>query len=241
MIEALHTLAALVTAHLLADFAFQTDWMIAHKRRPLVFAAHIAVVGLLSAVAIGWLYWPVLAIVVATHAAMDAVKLWLLKSGLAGFAVDQAVHLAIIAGVALAWPDLFDRGAWTLLPDPLPHAVLLGFTTAAAIVAAVPMGGIVIGMLLAPLRLPARANIQGLKQGGRYIGWLERALTLLFVAIGQPTGVGLLLAAKSILRFGDIKDTRQRARTEYIMIGTFLSFGWALVVAVVARAVATHL
>lgn len=70
----------------------------------------------------------------------------------------------------------------------------------------------------------------GLSSGGQTIGWLERALVLLFVLIGQPMGVGFVLAAKSILRFGDIKEAGQRKLAEYIIIGTFLSFGWALLV-----------
>ena len=44
--------------------------------------------------------------------------------------------------------------------------------------------------------------------------------------MGQPEGVGLLMAAKSILRFGAVKD--DRALSEYVIIGTLASFGWAM-------------
>ncbi|MEP3480680.1 MAG: DUF3307 domain-containing protein [Fuerstiella sp.] len=73
--------------------------------------------------------------------------------------------------------------------------------------------------------------LRGLPSGGRYIGWLERSLVLLFVLSGYPQGIGFLIAAKSILRFGDIKNWHQRAATEYVIIGTFLSFAWAMVIA----------
>ncbi|WP_404308763.1 DUF3307 domain-containing protein [Neorhodopirellula lusitana] len=73
--------------------------------------------------------------------------------------------------------------------------------------------------------------LRGLPDGGRYIGWLERILVLLFVLSGYPQGIGFLIAAKSILRFGDIKNWHQRAATEYVIIGTFLSFAWAMVIA----------
>lgn len=73
--------------------------------------------------------------------------------------------------------------------------------------------------------------LRGLPSGGRYIGWLERILVLLFVLSGYPQGIGFLIAAKSILRFGDIKNWHQRAATEYVIIGTFLSFAWAMVIA----------
>lgn len=72
---------------------------------------------------------------------------------------------------------------------------------------------------------------RGLPDGGRYIGWLERILVMLFVLSGYPQGIGFLIAAKSILRFGDIKNWHQRAATEYVIIGTFMSFVWAMVIA----------
>ena len=52
---------------------------------------------------------------------------------------------------------------------------------------------------------------------------------------GQPTGVGFLITAKSILRFGDVKESTQRKLTEYIIIGTFMSFGWGLAIAVLTQ------
>ncbi len=73
--------------------------------------------------------------------------------------------------------------------------------------------------------------LRGLPDGGRYIGWLERTLVMLFVLSGYPQGIGFLIATKSILRFGDIKNWHQRAATEYVIIGTFLSFAWAMVIA----------
>lgn len=64
---------------------------------------------------------------------------------------------------------------------------------------------------------------------------LERLLILLFVLIGQWAGVGFLLAAKSIFRFGDLNEAQDRKLTEYIMIGTLLSFGIAMLGALVLR------
>jgi hypothetical protein len=60
---------------------------------------------------------------------------------------------------------------------------------------------------------------------------------MLLLLIGQPNGIGLLMAAKSVLRFGEIKDPNQRKVAEYIIIGTFLSFGWALLISVLTQCV----
>jgi hypothetical protein len=47
--------------------------------------------------------------------------------------------------------------------------------------------------------------------------------------------VGFLLAAKSVFRFGDLKDDHDRMRTEYVLIGTLLSFGIAIGISLWAR------
>ena len=61
------------------------------------------------------------------------------------------------------------------------------------------------------------------------IGQWERALIFLFVCSGQFGSIGFLVAAKSIFRFGELKDRDNRMEAEYITIGTLMSFGWALV------------
>lgn len=240
-VEALRTLVALTAAHFAADFLFQTNWMVANKRRASVFGLHMAIVGGLAVAALGWLAPPVLLLILISHAAMDAIKLWLMKPGLGAFVIDQAVHGLAIVTATLIMPDAFERGLWNALPDPLPRAAIFAMLASGALIAAVHASGIAIGMLLVGLKPDAAQEVAGLPEGGLYIGWLERALTLLLVAIGQPAGVGLLLTAKSILRFGDIKDSRDRARAEYIMIGTFLSIGVALAIGVVAREAALRL
>jgi hypothetical protein len=67
-------------------------------------------------------------------------------------------------------------------------------------------------------------------QAGSFaIGLLERALIFLFVLTGQTAAIGFLIAAKSILRFGEVQDDRRAA--EYVIIGTLASFAWALAAA----------
>lgn len=69
-----------------------------------------------------------------------------------------------------------------------------------------------------------------LSQAGKYIGMLERLLIFGFVVVGHWEVVGFLLAAKSIFRFGDLSRAKDRKLTEYVLIGTLLSFFLALVV-----------
>ena len=76
---------------------------------------------------------------------------------------------------------------------------------------------------------------KGLPNAGQLIGQLERFLIVLFVISGNLTGVGFLLTAKSVFRFGDIKDDDTQRRTEYYLIGSLASFAFAIVVGFAAR------
>ena len=70
---------------------------------------------------------------------------------------------------------------------------------------------------------------EDLENAGTYIGILERLFIFLFILIGQFSAIGFLLAAKSIFRFGDLTKSKDRKLTEYVLIGTLLSFGIAIV------------
>ena len=54
-------------------------------------------------------------------------------------------------------------------------------------------------------------------------------LILFFVFNNRYEAIGFLIAAKSFIRFSGA-EPRTRALTEYILIGTFISFGIAVLV-----------
>ena len=70
---------------------------------------------------------------------------------------------------------------------------------------------------------------------GKTIGYLERILIQTFVLIGRFEGVGFLLAAKSIFRFGELSKASEIRTTEYVLIGTLASFTIAIMIGLVAR------
>ena len=79
----------------------------------------------------------------------------------------------------------------------------------------------------------------GLRDGGRQIGLLERGLIFLLVLANQPIGIGFLIAAKSILRYGTAN--RDQRSAEYVIIGTLASFGWAIAVALATQSLLSAL
>ena len=83
-------------------------------------------------------------------------------------------------------------------------------------------------------------NDESLSNAGKYIGMLERLFVFVFVITGNWEGIGFLLAAKSVFRFGDLKESKDRKLTEYILIGTLLSFGIAIAVGMLVLKLIKH-
>ena len=67
------------------------------------------------------------------------------------------------------------------------------------------------------------------------VGADRGALIMLFYLTGYGMGIGFLIAAKSILRYGEIRSHYDKKRAQYIIIGTLLSFTLGILVAVVTR------
>lgn len=211
------TVTALLAAHTLAVFLIRDG-------HPLPLALlHTALFALLAPAALGG-WHPVLAPLTLVHLAIGAGvalapakrRLWPFLAGLA------ATGMALVVAAALE-PGLWTSGLWRgqgWLPGCM--AVLAGG------ILATRAGGIAVALLLAPFVDTASAD--SLPKGGSLIGLLERGLILLMVLAGQPMGIGFLIAAKSILRF-DSANRDDRMASEYIIIGTLASFGWAMAVA----------
>ncbi len=229
----IETFAALLFAHVLADFVLQSDWLVANKRKPLVLLLHGVIVLVTLQLAMGSVTaWPLLALA-AAHLVIDAIKTFATgDSGIWPFLLDQVAHAITLIVTAVLFPTLWANGAWADL-SWLPALMVL----ASGAIACVRAGAFVIGLLMLPWAgtdLP-----KGLDKGGQLIGVLERGVIFLLVMVGQPAGVGFLIAAKSILRF-DTTAKDQRAG-EYVIIGTLASFGWALLAAYATLALLDHL
>jgi len=237
------TLLLLVTAHLLADFVLQPDWMVERKREWPILLLHVVFVGGLAAALLGGLPLRLLALVTVTHGIMDAIKVRMSPprwTEIGAFSIDQAVHVAVLVLAAAWFPTAAEDGLWlAALPSEIEATFLRFGTLVAGLVVGVAAGQGVVDMMLR-LILPdrpedggesgegAEGDDDGLPRGGRWIGALERLLVMILVIAGEIGAVGFVVAAKSILRFG---EADQRRVVEYIIIGTFLSFIWALAAA----------
>ncbi|WP_236974888.1 DUF3307 domain-containing protein [Membranihabitans maritimus] len=81
----------------------------------------------------------------------------------------------------------------------------------------------------------------GLPNAGKTIGQLERILALTFLLMGQYTAIGFLIGAKSVFRFGDLSKGLEHKKTEYILIGTLLSFTTVVAIGLGVNALLSYL
>ncbi len=226
-------LLKILLAHVLGDFFLQPNAWVAEKEKLKLKSGklylHIVIhMALIFLVFLSFSVWKLALLIGLAHGLIDALKLISQKETTKRiwFFVDQLLHLLFIFGI---WKYLYRVDiAFSFLQNEKFWLFALGalFLTSPA--------AIFIRMAIAKW-IPTKSSAS-LQDAGRFIGIMERLLIYLFVCTHHFEAVGFLLAAKSIFRFGDLKEAHDIKLTEYVLIGTLLSFGIALVVAMLVSA-----
>lgn len=228
----------LILAHVIGDFLLQSDKSVSDKEankiksKYLYFHILIHGVALIICLLPSAGYWAGILFILITHYIIDLTKLHLSGkfSSRKLFIADQIAHLLVIALVVKFYePYAINFGAVVG-----PQALLLLIS----LLICTNVTGVIMKLLLSrwqdELTTPEHSSGNygmSLKDAGNYIGMLERLFIFFFVVSHQFSGIGFLLASKSIFRFGDLSNTKDRKLTEYILIGTLLSFGFAIATA----------
>lgn len=231
----------LLAAHLIVDFLIQTDEVAGKKRRFSILLRHSLHIGVVSYLLLGIVEaWPVALVMLVSHLLIDSAKSRAKKVTLRVFLADQAAHLTVILGACIFIVEsrlYAAQGLWLRLIGREYYRYLL---VLAGLIVAVKAVSIVIRLMFQSLDLPHERVVElrgggGITDGGRIIGYLERSLIYIFVLAGQPGAIGFLIAAKSVFRFGDVRDRNHRTEAEYIIIGTLSSFLFGIAVAYSVR------
>lgn len=217
-------------AHIVGDFVLQPDSWVKdkkkhkHKSAKLYWHLSVHALVLVSALKFDFAYWLGILIVLLSHFLIDVIKLlasdklnsaWL-------FFVDQLLHLVVILAVVNYYEpfpvscEVFNQEQALLL---IVFLLLLTFVSS-----------VCMRVLISKWK-PEEKKSDAMKNAGSYIGMLERLFIFGFILIDFWEGIGFLLAAKSVFRFGDLTKANDRNLTEYILIGTLLSFGLAILIA----------
>ena len=240
--------ALLLAGHMVADFVLQTGGL---ARRKQARARWVWVHAMMVAVAQAVVLLPVLSLlglavvagIAILHGLTDHLKIALERRRsrpLTHFALDQALHLSALALAWWLWRWGLAEGIWGhRVWWTLPASAVPALTTAAVVVSAYAFNGTgaatLVGGLLRRYHLGEDAGAADTGEPkGRMIGILERMLVLTLVLVGQWGALGLVMAAKSIARFEDLKH---RSFSEYYLIGTLASVLVATVSGLLVRLV----
>ncbi|MCS4433163.1 DUF3307 domain-containing protein [Aquiflexum gelatinilyticum] len=222
----------ILLAHILGDFLLQPkSWVIEKEKKkaasPKLYF-HVLIHGILVMVFLwNFQYWLLALLVLISHFLIDWAKLEFQtkKSKTAWFIADQILHVAVLISLALIWDYPQTDRLWKIEEFPVWTVV----TAVSFLSFGVP---VIMNALLEPWSSKiADGPKNSLPNAGKYIGILERLLVFVFILTDHWEGVGFLIAAKSVFRFGDLKESKDRKLTEYILIGTLLSFAMAITTA----------
>lgn len=215
----------LLLAHLAGDFLLQTDSLCAQKRKRRFRCGflyiHAVIIAVLSLLALWDLsLWPWALAIGIAHLIIDGIKASVKKASIWLFLADQILHIVILAVVANI---CVNRCTWTNPTWMTDRAIKVVALANAAILCWKP-ANILIRYILQYCKMVVPESNSSLFHAGKLIGTLERWLILTFLLIGRYEVIGFLIAAKSIIRFGE-KDKDQ---TEYFLAGTLLSISIAV-------------
>jgi Protein of unknown function (DUF3307) len=220
----------LLLAHLIGDFILQpTSWVL-HKenklhRSPYLYL-HTLLHGILAFIIIDKIDFFGYAFALALlHGFIDYLKLRFQKKKIKRnwFIVDQVLHLLVLIAISFTYNN--QKIDFSFMNNQF-------WIVVTALVLLTKPTSIIIKNIIS-IWTPENKNDKqddSLQNAGNYIGILERLFVFYFVITGHFEAIGFLLAAKSIFRFGDLKEAKDRKLTEYVLIGTLLSFGIAFLV-----------
>ncbi len=221
-------LTRLLVAHLIGDFFLQTNKSVKRKERDKIRSIdlyiHVLTHGVLAWVAL-WSFrlWYLALIIMLSHFIIDLVKIYAVnqKNKRWLFLLDQVAHIAVLIVLYI----VFKKEQFVVnLELNASHWILvlcvLFLTTPVSIT---------LKTFFTRWKLkPEDTGFNSLKNAGNWIGIIERLLIFTFIIANHFEAVGFLLAAKSVFRFGDLNRKDNMKLTEYVLIGTLLSFGIAI-------------
>lgn len=218
-------------AHLCLDYFFQTA-KLANQKNTIGFKSPFLYWHGLVCFALSWLFSLQIgfalaaAIIAITHFLTDGFKRHLINSkyfGRYAFFIDQAIHLAIITIVVILFSQWYGINLSVEISINFKYLLII-----TGYLVCLKPANIFIREAFKVTEIQVSSDNE-MPNAGKVIGVLERILTLTFIIVSQYSAVGFLIAAKSILRYGN----NETLKTEYVLIGTMLSFGIAVIAGII--------
>ena len=228
----------LLLAHVIGDFYCQTGRSCTGKREKGLkggdLYVHALVIFVLSwLVTWSWTFWWAALLIGVIHLYIDASKSAVERRFKVGghpihkthyavwpFVIDQVLHIVIIVLVAMWWLRYNGWSQFAWLETNwliMALALLLCWKPANLLTKNV--------LRYCQVKIMQDQSKQASFKSGALIGTLERWLIVFFMSIQQYEAIGFLVAAKSILRFSETKESE---KSEYVLAGTLVSIAIAV-------------
>lgn len=234
----LSILLQFLLAHVLGDFVLQPKSLVEKRKVHIQYLLlHVAIhtIALLLVFAQTLtIHWQGILFIVATHLAIDSLKIWYEQKWptkpFRAFVIDQLLHLLMIGIVMIFYYPAYFQQVELWSPTNLLYLLTL-----LVLLFVTPIIMRVFFSRWDQEQAFTGKKMETLLDAGLLIGILERLMIVIFVQLNFLSGIGFLLAAKSIFRFGDLTNAKNTKFTEYILLGTFLSFGIAILLGVLLK------
>lgn len=230
-------LVKIILAHVISDFLLQPDaWVLAkHKEKALSWQlwAHAFIAGIISVLFIGFNYLYIGVFIAVFHWIIDFAKVLFDKHRLVHwFIIDQLLHVFFLVILWISYFVVWEcplNGEFAFFSTiTFWVTLLLGF------LCTLPAAKL-IGLATERWRHSLELAGNSLTNAGMWIGMLERLLIFVFVLANEYAVIGFLIASKSILRFERKKKQSALKYTEYVLVGTLMSYTFAIFAALACR------
>ena len=227
-------LALFFLLHILGDFYFQTEKTAKEKSEKIgAVIKHSVVYGIVTIVPCSmFVNGKILLVLVAlsiAHGLIDIVKYFAVKPKRNRetriFILDQILHVACIILAAFALHFVTGDVDLPQLVYEVTSVIGISFFDlvrwTALILFACKPSGILIQSLINNFKPEIATTHEEIKNAGRTIGYLERLIIIILMAMNQYAAIGLVITAKSIARYEQLST--EKAFAEYYLLGTLLS------------------
>lgn len=225
-------LTKLILSHLITDFILQPKNWVEDRRVKHFESRKLYIHGIITSifvlVLVGAQYWKVSLIILLSHILIDGWKSYQ-KETIKYFLIDQLLHALILIAcwyftflkytdIVYTWKVMNNNNSiWSI------STALIFLTTPA---------GIFIGNFTKKWRDKVKDS-ESLENAGKWIGISERIIVFILVLNSQYSAIGLLITAKGIIRFNE--KERPETKTEYLVIGTLISIGLAIIIGIIVK------
>ena len=229
------TLLKLVLSHLLISFFILPKKWSDEKEEKGFKSKYLylqtAIIGIGALIALSDIkYWIIVVLIVISHLLIEACRIKFLSINLLSFLLVQFLHLVVF--IYCVTYLMAEPIAINFSINTINLAIIVGF-----LFITYP-AGIIVNLATKSWQEEinqTKEERDSLENAGKWIGIFERILILIFILINESQAIGFLIAAKSILRFSDRNQDRQRKETEYVLIGTLISVTIAICIGIAIK------